>query len=73
MQTYYGEEEYFEPGGPIFVFVTPYIEDFEFWLEETQIAEIARELNGLIVAPEPRFFGDSRPTEYFKLIKKIIY
>lgn len=38
-------------------------EDPEYWLTESHMREISDELNGTVFAIEPRYFGQSRPTE----------
>ena len=61
---YYIDEEYYQPGGPIFVFVGG--ADFYstiYRLNTSHFFDIGREMHALLIATEHRFFGQSRPTQ----------
>jgi hypothetical protein len=50
-------------GGPVFFFITPNIEDFNNWLQNTLVSRIAEETGGVIYGVGPRYYSQSRPTE----------
>jgi len=55
---YYGDE------GPLFFFITSELYDFEpGYIQSTHVAWVAQQLEGTVFAVEPRYFGESRPTE----------
>jgi pimeloyl-ACP methyl ester carboxylesterase len=62
-QTIYINDEYYAPGGPVFIFVTAYLDNWPYWLENSWITHIAAQENGVIYAIEPRYNGQNTPTE----------
>ncbi|GAB0098732.1 thymus-specific serine protease [Sergentomyia squamirostris] len=61
--TYYIDESFYEPGGPIFL----YVGDMQFYytwyrLNSSHFIDIAREVGALIIGTEHRYYGESRPT-----------
>jgi pimeloyl-ACP methyl ester carboxylesterase len=62
-QTIFINDQYYAPGGPVFIFITHHSENFEYWLENSYISQIAAETNGVIYGIEPRYYGNSQPTE----------
>ncbi|XP_055693699.1 putative serine protease K12H4.7 [Lutzomyia longipalpis] len=60
--TYYIDESFYKPGGPIFV----YVGDMQFFstyarLSSSHFTDIAREVGALLVGTEHRYFGNSHP------------
>lgn len=49
-------------GGPIFVYVPNRFEDYTQFLTAGAVYEISHDTNGMMVALEPRYYGESRPT-----------
>ncbi|GAB0098733.1 thymus-specific serine protease [Sergentomyia squamirostris] len=61
--TYYIDESFYEPGGPIFL----YVGDMQFYytwyrLNSSHFVDIAREAGALLIGTEHRYYGESRPT-----------
>ncbi|XP_055686871.1 thymus-specific serine protease-like [Lutzomyia longipalpis] len=62
-QRYWIDDSHYVPGSPIFLLVGDMTFFFtEFRLNESFFIELAQEFNGLMVATEHRFYGESRPT-----------
>uniref|UniRef100_A0A1B0CT00 Prolylcarboxypeptidase n=1 Tax=Lutzomyia longipalpis TaxID=7200 RepID=A0A1B0CT00_LUTLO len=60
--TYYIDESFYQPGGPIFL----YVGDMQFYFTDYRIRsshfrDIAIEAGALLVATEHRYYGNSRP------------
>lgn len=62
LQRYFSNEVHYEEGGAIFIHVGGDFEAGTFWLENGLVHDIARDLNGVIIGTELRFFGENRPT-----------
>lgn len=62
-QQYYSNDEFYQPGGPIFVFLAGEWAITPYRLTESLMAQLADELDGLILYLEHRFYGQSRPTK----------
>ena len=60
---YMENTEYFEEGGPIFMFIGGEWEISEGWLRTGHMYDMARELNGTMFYTEHRYYGESRPTD----------
>jgi pimeloyl-ACP methyl ester carboxylesterase len=61
-QSVWINEEFYLPGGPVFLYITTKNDDYRFWTEYSHITNIAQQLNGVIYALEPRYFGQNQPT-----------
>lgn len=62
---YYVDDSYYTPGGPMFL--TTAARDSiktDDWLNHTYFFDMGREMNGLLVHTEHRFFADNRPTPW---------
>jgi Serine carboxypeptidase S28 len=59
---YYANDEYFQPGGPLFVFVGGEYGISPGWVTGGHTVDMAREMNGYIFYVEHRFYGRTRPT-----------
>lgn len=62
-QRYLMNGEFFREGGVILLFLAGEWEITEYRLENSLMANIARELNGYMFYLEHRYYGQSRPTE----------
>ncbi len=62
-QRYLMNGEFFREGGVIFVFLSGEWAITEYRLENSLMANMARELNGYMFYLEHRYYGQSRPTE----------
>lgn len=62
-QRYLMNGEFFREGGAIFVFLAGEWEITPYRLENSLMANLARELNGYMFYLEHRYYGQSRPTE----------
>jgi Serine carboxypeptidase S28 len=60
---FYGNSEFFKPGGPLFIYVGGEWAISEGWLTSGHMVDMAREMNGYIFYTEHRFYGQTRPTE----------
>lgn len=60
---YFVNSDHYEPGGPIFIYTSGKFEIYDEYLERGAVFEIAEETRGHLFALEPRFYGQSRPTE----------
>jgi hypothetical protein len=64
-QRYLENSEFFQDGGPIFIYTTlgeGLYGVYDDWIKYGLIYDIAKETNGLLIALEHRYFGVSRPT-----------
>lgn len=64
-QRYLENSEFFQDGGPIFIYTTlgeGLYGVYDDWIKYGLIHDIAQETNGLLIALEHRYFGVSRPT-----------
>jgi Serine carboxypeptidase S28 len=59
---YYANDAYYQPGGPIFIYVGGEWSVSEGWVTGGHMVDMARDLNGFIFYTEHRFYGLSRPT-----------
>ncbi|XP_059621345.1 putative serine protease K12H4.7 [Phlebotomus argentipes] len=59
---YMENAEFYQEGGPIFIFVGGEYTIQEGWLLGGHMFDMARELNGYIFYTEHRFYGETRPT-----------
>lgn len=62
-QRYYSRDDFYQPGGPIFVFLAGEWNITEYRMDYSLMADLAQELNGSIFYLEHRFYGESRPTK----------
>lgn len=53
----------YQVGGPIFIFVNDAGRYETQWLQQGLMVDIARNVGGVLVAADHRFFGDSLPTK----------
>jgi pimeloyl-ACP methyl ester carboxylesterase len=60
-------DEYYQPGGPVFILVSATPDSYTYWLQNSHMTNIASELGGVVYAIEPRFFGRSYPTSDLSL------
>lgn len=64
-QRFIQNTEFFNDGGPIYIYITVGEGDFgvyDTFIRGGLVYEIAEETNGLLIALEHRYFGQSRPT-----------
>lgn len=61
-QYFYSNNEFYQPGGPVFIFLSGEWDITPYRLTESLMADLANELNGTIFYLEHRFYGQSRPT-----------
>ncbi|XP_055693657.1 putative serine protease K12H4.7 [Lutzomyia longipalpis] len=71
--TYYIDESFYQPGGPIFL----YVGDMQFFytyarLNSSHFTDIAREVGALLIGTEHRYFGESRPVPDLS-IENLVY
>lgn len=59
---YFVNNQHWFAGGPLFIYVSSGFEVFNEFLVRGAVFEIAEETNGHLMALEPRFYGESRPT-----------
>lgn len=57
IQSYYEDDINFEPGGPVFIFVSAGGENINTFTQFSNMRAISNELNGLMIALEPRFYN----------------
>ena len=65
-QRYIQNTEFFQDGGPIYIYLTvgeEYFGVYDRFITSGLVYEIAEETNGLLFALEHRYFGLSRPTD----------
>lgn len=62
-QRYYSNNEFYQPGGPLFVFLAGEWAITPYRLTESLMAQLADQLNGSIFYLEHRYYGESRPTK----------
>ncbi|KAJ1825290.1 hypothetical protein LPJ60_000002 [Coemansia sp. RSA 2675] len=60
-QQYMVNDKYYKPGGPIYILTPGESEVSAMYTEDTHFVSLASETNGLMVAIEHRFFGNSNP------------
>ncbi|XP_055542764.1 putative serine protease K12H4.7 [Wyeomyia smithii] len=60
---YVTNDQFYVPGGPIFIFIGGPWELEAHLVEQGHFVDIAREMNGFLVANELRYYGESIPTE----------
>lgn len=64
-QHYFIKKSYYSGNGPIYLIISnEHLHLDRFELDDYLISSVARSERGLIAMIEPRFFGDSIPTEY---------
>lgn len=61
-QRYYINNEFYQPGSPIFIFLGGQSAITDLRVTESHMYNIARELNANIFQLEHRYYGESRPT-----------
>jgi serine protease 16 len=66
-QKYFVNTQYYKPGGPAFVYIEGESPISSYWVTDGNMAEIAKENNGIIFGLEHRFYGDSQPFEEWTL------
>ncbi|GAB0098734.1 putative serine protease K12H4.7 [Sergentomyia squamirostris] len=59
---YLGNDEFYQPGGPIFIYVGGEWAISPGWILGGHTYDMARELNGYLFYTEHRYYGQSRPT-----------
>ncbi|XP_055716913.1 putative serine protease K12H4.7 [Phlebotomus papatasi] len=59
---YLANAEFYQPGGPIFIYVGGEWSVSPGWITGGHTFDMARELNGYLFYTEHRFYGQSRPT-----------
>jgi Serine carboxypeptidase S28 len=59
---FYANDNYFQPGGPLFIYVGGEWSISTGWVTGGHMVDMARDLNGYIFYTEHRFYGQSRPT-----------
>lgn len=58
---YYVNDEFYVPGGPIFIYIGGDAEVYSDFIENGAMHEIAEETGGYLFALEHRYFGESKP------------
>lgn len=61
-QRYMVNNEYFEPGGPIFIYVGGEWTISAGWLQSGHMHDMARDMHGIMFYTEHRYYGESHPT-----------
>jgi hypothetical protein len=61
-QRYYANDEFYQNGGPIFIFVGGEWAISPGWATSGHMVDMAREMNGYVFYTEHRFYGLSKPT-----------
>lgn len=59
---YMENDQYFQPGGPIFIYVGGEWTISAGWLQTGHMVDMAKELNGTMYYTEHRYYGQSHPT-----------
>lgn len=59
---YYSNDEFYQPGGPIFIFVGGEWDISPNWVQGGHMYDMAKQFNGSLFYTEHRFYGNSRPT-----------
>ena len=59
---YYSNNEFYQPGGPIFIFVGSYGGAEPLYILYGLMYDIANETNGMMFATDHRFYGTLYPT-----------
>jgi Serine carboxypeptidase S28 len=59
---YFANDEFFQPNGPVFIFVGGEYGISPGWVSGGHTFDMARELNGYLFYVEHRFYGRTRPT-----------
>jgi hypothetical protein len=59
---YMENDQYFQPGGPIFIYVGGEWTISAGWLQSGHMFDMAKELNGTMYYTEHRYYGQSHPT-----------
>jgi len=62
LQRYMSNNEFFVPGGPVFIFVGGQWPINTFFLQQGMVYDIAQETHGYLFGTEHRYYGESRPT-----------
>ena len=60
---YLENNDHFQAGGPIFIYVGGEWSVSEGWLRTGHMYDMAKQLNGTMFYTEHRYYGESRPTE----------
>lgn len=61
-QRFYSNDQFYQPGGPLFVFLAGEWDITPYRMTNSLMADLAEELNGNIFYLEHRYYGESRPT-----------
>jgi hypothetical protein len=63
-QLFYSNDQYYKPGGPIFLFISGESSADSYWIEsdDLPLLEWAKRYNGMLYEVEHRFYGQSQPT-----------
>jgi thymus-specific serine protease len=56
-------EEYYYPGGPIFIYHGAGFEVYDNYLQTGLVHDLAQEIGAYIFSIESRYYGQSRPTK----------
>lgn len=59
---YMANDQFYQPGGPIFIFVGGEWTITEGWLQNGHMYDMAEENNGYMFYTEHRYYGESHPT-----------
>jgi pimeloyl-ACP methyl ester carboxylesterase len=62
-QRIYINDAHYNLFGPVFIFVGAQLSEYDYWLENSFVAQINEEQFGVVYGIEPRFYGESRPTD----------
>ncbi|KAI9291230.1 peptidase S28 [Neoconidiobolus thromboides FSU 785] len=60
-QRYFVNDQYYQPGGPAFLYISGEDELDGSWAQYSLLAKAAEEHNGVVYALEHRFYGQSQP------------
>ncbi|KAJ3437609.1 serine protease [Anaeramoeba flamelloides] len=64
-QLYYVNDTYYQKGGPILLFLGGEGPLSSLWVKEGLVLNLARQFNGMVVALEHRYYGQSQPFSAF--------
>lgn len=73
LQRYFVNDEFYKPGGPVFLMIGGEGEARSIWMSNGAWVNYAKELNALCFQLEHRYYGKSHPTPYVNLMVHASY
>lgn len=61
LQRYYERDDYYRPGGPIFIYIGGEWTINAAWLQTGTFHDTAKEAGAYLIYTEHRYYGESRP------------